>query len=183
MNVFYPFSFKMDGNIIKIDGSFGEGGGQILRTALSLSAITRKPFEIYNIRANRKTPGLSYQHLQAVNATAKICNAEVVGNQLRSTDLKFYPGETQAGTYHFNIGTAGSVALVLQTIFYPLSLANKPSSITIIGGTHVTHSPCVDYLKQQWLFFLKKIGSNAEIQTLKAGFYPRVVGEVLVKIY
>jgi len=172
----------MHEDIIQIDGSFGEGGGQILRTALSLSAITKKPFEIYNIRANRKVPGLSHQHLQAVNSTAQICNAEVVGNQLRSTDLKFYPGETQAGTYHFNIGTAGSVSLVLQTIFYPLSLANKHSSITIVGGTHVTHSPCVDYLKQQWLFFLKKIGFNAEIQTLKAGFYPRGGGEILVKI-
>ena len=173
---------NMHGEIIKIDGSFGEGGGQILRTALSLSAITKKPFEIYNIRANRKVPGLSYQHLQAVNSTAQICNAEVAGNQLRSTDLKFYPGETQSGTYHFNIGTAGSVSLVLQTIFYPLSLANKPSSITIIGGTHVTHSPCVDYLKQQWLFFLKKIGFDAEIETLKAGFYPCGGGEILVKI-
>ncbi len=172
----------MHGEIIKIDGSFGEGGGQILRTALSLSAITQTPFEIYNIRANRKVPGLSYQHLQAVNSTAQICNAEVAGNQLRSTDLKFYPGETQAGTYHFNIGTAGSVALVLQTIFYPLSLANKPSSITIIGGTHVTHSPCVDYLKHQWLYFLKKIGFDAEIQTLKAGFYPRGGGEIFVTI-
>src|SRR3990167_5047423 len=181
MKMSYPFSF-MRNDIIKIDGSFGEGGGQILRTALSLSAITKKPFEIYNIRASRKTPGLSPQHLQAVNATAQICNAEVIGNQLRSTDLKFYPGETQAGTYHFNIGTAGSVALVLQTIFYPLSLANKPSSITIVGGTHVTHSPCVNYLKQQWLYFLKKIGFDAEIETLKAGFYPRGGGEILVKI-
>lgn len=180
--MFYPFLLSMHKDIIKIDGSFGEGGGQILRTALSLSAITKKPFEIYNIRANRKVPGLSHQHLQAVNSTAQICNAEVIGNQLRSTDLKFYPGETQAGAYHFNIGTAGSVSLVLQTIFYPLSLANKPSSVTIVGGTHVTHSPCVDYLKQQWLFFLKKIGFNAEIQTLKAGFYPRGSGEVLVKV-
>ncbi|OHB34987.1 MAG: RNA 3'-terminal-phosphate cyclase [Planctomycetes bacterium GWA2_39_15] len=177
----YPFSF-MRNDIIKIDGSFGEGGGQILRTALSLSAITKKPFEIYNIRASRKTPGLSPQHLQAVNATAQICNAEVIGNQLRSTDLKFYPGEIQAGTYHFNIGTAGSVSLVLQTIFYPLSLADKPSLITIIGGTHVTHSPCIDYLTQQWLYFLKKIGFDAAIKTLRAGFYPRGGGEVSVRI-
>ncbi|MBU6391444.1 MAG: RNA 3'-phosphate cyclase [Planctomycetes bacterium] len=172
----------MCNNIIKIDGSFGEGGGQILRTALSLSAITKKPFEIYNIRANRKTPGLSYQHLQAVNATARICNAGVVGNQLRSTDLKFYPGEIQSGDYHFDIGTAGSISLVLQTIFYPLSLSEKPSLVTIIGGTHVTHSPCVDYLTQQWLYFLKRIGFHAEIQTLKAGFYPHGGGEVAVEI-
>src|SRR3989337_51465 len=172
----------MHEDIIKIDGSFGEGGGQILRTAISLSAITQTPFEIYNIRANRKVPGLSHQHLQAVNSTAQICNAEVIGNLLRSTDLKFDPWETQAGTYHFNIGTAGSVSLVLQTIFYPLSLANKPSSIAIVGGTHVTHSPCIDYLRQQWLYFLKQIGFAAEIQTLKAGFFPRGGGEIVATI-
>ncbi len=172
----------MENDLIKIDGSYGEGGGQILRTALSLSAITQRPFEIFNIRANRKTPGLSHQHLQAVNATARICNAEVIGNQLRSTDIKFYPGEISAGTYRLDIGTAGSVSLVLQTIFYPLSLSNKPSAITIIGGTHVSHSPCIDYLSQQWLYFLKKIGFDAEIQTLRAGFYPRGGGEVLIKV-
>lgn len=173
----------MQTDSIKIDGSFGEGGGQILRTALSLSAVTKKPFEIYNIRARRKTPGLSYQHLQAVNAAAHVCNAGVLGNQLRSTDLMFYPGETLAGNYRFDIGTAGSVSLVLQTIFYPLSLANKPSSITIIGGTHVNHSPCVDYLQRQWLHYLKEIGFNAEIQTVMAGFYPRGGGEVFVRIH
>lgn len=168
--------------MIKIDGSFGEGGGQILRTALSLSSITKKPFEIVNIRANRKVPGLSYQHLQAVNATARISDAEVTGNVLRSTDLKFYPGEIQPGTYHLSIGTAGSVSLVLQSIFYPLSLTNKTSSITITGGTHGIHSPCTDYLRLQWRYFLKRIGFHAEIQTVKAGFYPRGGGEVFVKI-
>ncbi|GJQ24783.1 MAG: RNA 3'-phosphate cyclase [Planctomycetia bacterium] len=176
------FSAPMKTDVITIDGSFGEGGGQILRTALSLSAITQRPFEIHNIRAHRKTPGLSHQHLQSVNATASICNAEVIGNHLRSTNLKFFPGEIQAGTYHFDIGTAGSVSLVLQTIFYPLSLANKPSSLTIIGGTHVSHSPSADYLTHQWLYFLEKIGFAAEIQTLRAGFYPRGGGEIIVKI-
>lgn len=173
----------MKKDIIAIDGSFGEGGGQILRTALSLSAITQRPFEIYKIRAQRKTPGLSHQHLQAVNATASICNAKVIGNHLRSTDLKFFPGEIQAGNYHFDIGTAGSVSLVLQTIFYPLSLADKPSSVTITGGTHVSHSPCIDYLTQQWLYFLKQIGFIAGIQTLRAGFYPRGGGEVITTIH
>lgn len=172
----------MEKDLIKIDGSYGEGGGQILRTALSLSVITQRPFEIYNIRANRKTPGLSHQHLQAVNATAQICNAEVTRNQLRSTDLEFYPGEVKSGTYRLDIGTAGSVSLVLQTILYPLSLANKSSSVTIVGGTHVSQSPCIDYLSQQWLYFLKKIGFDAEIQTLRAGYYPRGGGEVLIQI-
>jgi RNA 3'-terminal phosphate cyclase (ATP) len=172
----------MQEDLVKIDGSFGEGGGQILRTSLSLSTITKTPFEIYNIRANRKTPGLSYQHLQAVNATAQICNAEVIGNQLRSTYLKFCPGDTQSGAYHINIGTAGSISLVLQTIFYPLGLANKPSSVTITGGTHVIYSPCIDYLIQQWLCYLKQIGFHAEIQSPMAGFYPRGNGVVSVMI-
>ncbi|MDR4507548.1 MAG: RNA 3'-phosphate cyclase [Candidatus Brocadiaceae bacterium] len=172
----------MHSDIIEIDGSFGEGGGQILRTALSLSAITKKPFTIYNIRARRKPPGLSYQHLQAVNAITQICNARVAGNHLRSTCLEFYPGSIEAGTYHFNIGTAGSVSLVLQTILYPLSLTAKPSFITITGGTHVTHCPCMDYLSYQWLYFLKKIGFDAEIEIHKAGFYPRGGGEVFAKI-
>lgn len=172
----------MADDIIKIDGSFGEGGGQILRTSLSLSAITKKPFEIHSIRANRKTPGISHQHLQAVNATARICNAEVTGNTLRSTTLRFYPGNIRHGTYSFNIGTAGSIALVLQTIFYPLSFADGPSTITITGGTHVSHSPCTDYLEQQWLFFLRKMGYDAEMQTTRAGFYPRGGGEVVMKI-
>ncbi|MCF6147859.1 MAG: RNA 3'-phosphate cyclase [Candidatus Kuenenia sp.] len=172
----------MADDLIKIDGSLGEGGGQILRTSLSLSAITKKPFEIYNIRASRKTPGLSHQHLQAVNATALICNAEVAGNTLRSVTLKFYPDRIQHGTYTFNIGTAGSISLVLQTIFYPLSFTKSPSTLTIAGGTHVTHSPCTDYLERQWLFFLRKIGYDAEIKTIRAGFYPRGGGEVAMKI-
>ncbi|MGQ3685220.1 MAG: RNA 3'-terminal phosphate cyclase [Candidatus Loosdrechtia sp.] len=170
-------------DIIRIDGSFGEGGGQILRTSLSLSAITKKPFTIDNIRANRKVPGLSYQHLQAVNATARVCNAKVIGNALRSTGIKFYPENTQAGVYHFSIGTAGSVSLVLQTLFYPLSLASKPSSVTITGGTHVSHSPCTDYLDLQWLCYLKQIGFHAEMQTIKAGFYPLGNGEINTIIY
>lgn len=172
----------MADDIIKIDGSFGEGGGQILRTSLSLSAITKKPFEIHSIRANRKTPGISHQHLQAINATARICNAEVAGNTLRSTTIRFYPGNILHGTYSFNIGTAGSIALVLQTIFYPLSFAEGPSTITITGGTHVSHSPCTDYLERQWLFFLRKMGYDAEMQTTRAGFYPRGGGEVVMKI-
>ena len=172
----------MADDIIKIDGSFGEGGGQILRTSLSLSAITKKPFEIHSIRANRKTPGISHQHLQAVNATAMICNAEATGNTLRSTTLRFYPDNIRHGTYSFNIGIAGSIALVLQTIFYPLSFAEGPSTITITGGTHVSHSPCTDYLERQWLFFLRKMGYDAEMQTMRAGFYPRGGGEVVMKI-
>ncbi len=168
--------------MIEINGSHGEGGGQILRTALALSAIEKKPFKIFDIRAGRKKPGLAAQHLQCVEAMAQICNAEVSGAKIGSSSLKFYPGEIKSGDYCFEIKTAGSTSLVLQTIFLPLSLANKPSSITIRGGTHVPFSPCFNYLKEHWLYYLKKIGFDAEIEISRAGFYPKGGGEINIYI-
>lgn len=168
--------------MIEINGSHGEGGGQILRTALALSAIEKKPFKIFDIRAGRKKPGLAAQHLQCVEAMAQICDAEVQGAEIGSSSLKFYPGEIKSGDYCFEIKTAGSTSLVLQTIFLPLSLANKPSSITIRGGTHVPFSPCFNYLKEHWLYYLKKIGLDAEIEISRAGFYPKGGGEINIQI-
>lgn len=168
--------------MIKIDGSFGEGGGQILRTALTLSAIEGKPFEIYNIRAGRRKPGLAPQHLQCIHAMARICNADVKGDKIGSMSLTFHPGEIKSGDYCFEIGTAGSVSLVLQTIFLPLSIAQGPSSVTIKGGTHVPFSPCVHYLEKQWFFFLKKIGFDAKLEMVRAGFYPKGGGEIKTSI-
>lgn len=172
----------MINDLIKIDGSFGEGGGQILRTSLSLSAITKRPFEIYNIRAGRKNPGLRPQHLQAVNATAQICNARVIGAEVGSTNLTFFPGETKGGKFQFDIGTAGSVSLVLQTIFLPLCLADQPSGISIKGGTHVPFSPCFHYLKLQWTPYMNRIGFDIDIDMKRAGFYPKGNGEIGVAI-
>ena len=172
----------MNQNTIKIDGSYGEGGGQILRTALSLSAIEKKAFEIYNIRAGRKKPGLRPQHLQCVQAMAQICGADVSGDSIGSLSLEFYPGEITSGGYCFEIGTAGSVSLVLQTIFLPLSLANGHSSITIRGGTHVPFSPSFHYLRDQWLFYLKKLGFDAKLDITRAGFYPKGGGEMNIFI-
>ena len=169
-------------NMIEIDGSYGEGDGQILRTALTLSAIKNKPFEMFNIRAGRKKPGLAAQHLQCVKAMAQICGAEVSGARVGSLTLRFHPGEIEYGDYCLEIGTAGSISLVLQTIFLPLSLANGPSSITIRGGTHVPFSPCFHYLKEQWLYYLKKIGFDAKIEMVRAGFYPKGGGEINVSI-
>jgi RNA 3'-terminal phosphate cyclase (ATP) len=169
-------------DMIKIDGSLGEGGGQILRTALALSAIESKPFEMFNIRAGRKKPGLAPQHLQCVQAMARICDAEIRGAEIGSTSLKFYPGEIKSGDYCFEIGTAGSVSLVLQTIFLPLSLAKGISSVIIRGGTHVPFSPCFHYLKEQWIFYLKKIGFNIELEMIRAGFYPKGGGEIKIFI-
>ena len=168
--------------MIKIDGSFGEGGGQILRTALALSAIEKKPFEMFNIRAGRKKPGLAAQHLQCVEALAQICDAEVSGARVGSLSLRFYPGEIKNGNYCFEIGTAGSVSLVLQTIFLPLSLIEGSSSVIIRGGTHVPFSPCFHYLKDQWLFYLKKIGFDARLEMVRAGFYPKGSGEINIFI-
>ncbi|MEE9605916.1 MAG: RNA 3'-terminal phosphate cyclase [Candidatus Scalindua sp.] len=168
--------------MIKIDGSLGEGGGQILRTALTLSTIKNKPFEMFNIRAGRKKPGLAPQHLRCVQAMAKICDADISGAEIGSSSLKFYPGEIKNGDYCFEIGTAGSVSLVLQTIFLPLSLAKGPSSVTIRGGTHVPFSPCFHYLKEQWLFYLKKIGFDTRLEMVRAGFYPKGGGEIKISI-
>src|SRR3990172_6854127 len=133
-------------NYLRIDGSFGEGGGQILRTSLSLSAATKRPVEVFNIRTKRKVPGLRAQHLEAVRAITKICNGELTGAEIGSTSISFVPKETKGGEYTIEIGTAGSVSLVLQTIFIPLSMAKIPSSVTITGGTHVPWSPCFHYL-------------------------------------
>lgn len=170
---------------LKIDGSFGEGGGQILRTSLTLSAITGTPFEIFNIRAGRKTPGLRPQHLQAVKAIQQVSGASVTGAEVGSESITFSPGSIKQGEYGFEIGTAGSVSLVLQTIFLPLALLKKSggrSKVRILGGTHVPWSPCFHYLKLQWLTYIKQLGLNADLKMPRAGFYPRGGGEIVVEI-
>ncbi len=170
---------------LRIDGSFGEGGGQILRTSLTLSAITGRPFEIFNIRAGRKNPGLRPQHLQAVNAIKQVSCASVTGAKVGSEHITFTPGSITPGEYRFEIGTAGSVSLVLQTIFLPLALSNthgERSRVHILGGTHVPWSPCFHYLKLQWLTYIKRLGLDAELEMPRAGFYPRGGGGIVVEI-
>ena len=168
--------------MIKIDGSFGEGGGQILRTSLALSAITGEPLDIQNIRANRSKPGLRMQHLTAVNAIAKITGAEVKGAELNANQVQIIPGKPQGGCYQFNISTAGALTLVLQTIFLPLSMAEKSSSITLTGGTHVPWSPIWDYIMDCWLPLMKSLGFWGEIDLEKGGFYPRGGGKAFITI-
>ena len=168
--------------IIKIDGSFGEGGGQILRSALTLSAMVKRPFEMFNIRAGRRKPGLAPQHLQCVKAMASVCDGEVRGAGVGSLNLKFFPGKVSCGDYSFNIGTAGSVSLVMQTVFLPLSLCNGVSTVTITGGTHVPFSPCFHYIKEQWLFFMTMMGFDVEVEMPIAGFFPKGGGEINVLI-
>ncbi|MFQ5604280.1 MAG: RNA 3'-terminal phosphate cyclase, partial [bacterium] len=168
--------------MIILDGAAGEGGGQILRTALSLSALTGQPFEIKNIRANRPKPGLRAQHLKCVQAAGAICQARVSGDRLHSSRLTFSPGAIKAGNYHFEIGTAGSTSLVLQTIFYPISFAQQNSTISITGGTHVPWAPCFHYLQRQWLPFMQRLGFRAKLQMEQAGFYPKGRGKIIAEI-
>src|SRR5262245_24380479 len=137
--------------MLKIDGSVGEGGGQILRTSLALSALTGQPFTIEKIRANRKKPGLMRQHLTAVRAAARVCNAQVEGDALSSLALTFRPGPVVPGAYELAIGTAGSATLVLQTVLPALLTAPSPSRLTIEGGTHNPLAPPFDFLERSFL--------------------------------
>lgn len=168
--------------MIRIDGAAGEGGGQVLRSALTLSLLTRKPFRIVNIRAGRQKPGLMAQHLQAVTAAAAVGSARVEGAHLGSGSLLFVPSALRPGHYRFEIGTAGSTSLVLQTLLLPLALAPAPSTLEITGGTHVLWSPCYHYLELHWLPYLRVMGLIAELALVRAGFYPRGGGQIAARI-
>jgi RNA 3'-terminal phosphate cyclase (ATP) len=168
--------------MIHIDGSQGEGGGQVLRSALSLAVITGKTIRIDGIRARRPKPGLMAQHLQAVQAAAAISEAKVEGAKLGSSSLAFEPHTLSSGTSHFEIGTAGSTSLVLQTILVPLSLAGGHSQITIRGGTHVPWSPSFHYLQHHWRPIMRRIGFDFDLELVKAGFYPQGGGEIRCRI-
>jgi len=171
---------------VRIDGSFGEGGGQILRTSLALAAHLGRPVEIVNIRANRRTPGMMPQHLTAVKALRKICNAKVKGDHLRSESLQFIPEKVQPGKYAFDVAeerkSAGSATLVLQTLLLPLFFAGGDSQVKIKGGTHVPWSPPATYLKQVFAPSLSRMGLNIKIKVSKWGWYPEGGGEISCSI-
>lgn len=164
--------------MIDIDGSAGEGGGQILRTSLALSLITGKPFHLRNIRARRSKPGLQAQHLMSVRAAGQIGSAQLRGASLGSCDLVFEPGPVTAGVYHFSIGTAGATSLVLHTIYLPLALAGGESRVTIEGGTHVKASPCFHFLERTWSAYLRSLGVSVAVTMDRPGFYPRGGGKI-----
>ncbi len=168
-----------------IDGSYGEGGGQILRTALALSALTGRSFELVNIRAGRPKPGLAAQHLTALRATAALCDAELAGDELRSLTLQFVPRrQARAGEYLVDVaaqregGSAGAITLVLQTLLLPLALAAGRSSLILRGGTHVPWSPSFDYVRDVWLPTLAAMGVRCEAELLRWGWYPAGGGEI-----
>lgn len=168
---------------VELDGSFGEGGGQILRTSLALSLLSGKAFHLRNIRARRPRPGLQPQHLASVRAAATIGQAQIRGAAKDSTDLVFEPGPVSAGDYDFAIGTAGATGLVLHTIYLPLALrTTAPSRITITGGTHVSTSPCFHFLDVTWRACLQRAGLSIELQMLRPGFYPRGGGRIEARI-
>lgn len=163
---------------IYIDGSLGEGGGQILRTSLALAALLKQPVEIDNIRANRKQPGLKTQHLAGVLALTRITDAEVSGARKHSTSLVFTPRTIKGGKYRFEITTAGAASMLLGAVLPPLLFAPESSEIVITGGTHVPFSPPFDYLAGVFLPVLRKLGGNVELDLVRWGFYPKGGGEI-----
>jgi RNA 3'-terminal phosphate cyclase len=156
--------------MLEIDGSYGEGGGQILRSSLILSLLTGKPFKLINIRVKRKKPGLMPQHLACVKACKELSQAKTTGDSLGSTTLVFEPRtEPKPGRYFFDIGTAGATTLVFQTIFLPLSLA-KGAEVVLKGGTHVPYSPTYHYLEYVYEPMLASFGFKAELKLERAAF-------------
>lgn len=168
--------------MIEVDGSLGEGGGAVLRTALALSAVSRRPIHIYNIRAKRPKPGLAPQHLRGVEALAKLTRAKVEGLSLRSTELKFEPGPVEGGRYRADIGTAGSTTLILQVLMPAAAFASKRVEIQITGGTDNPLAPPIDYLINVTLPVLRKMGYVARVERVRRGHYPRGGGLVRASI-
>jgi RNA 3'-terminal phosphate cyclase (ATP) len=168
--------------MIELDGAQGEGGGQILRTALTLSMITGQPFRMTNIRANRPKPGLMRQHLAAVQASGRICGADTSQAQAGAQTLTFIPGVIRGGDYAFAIGTAGSCTLVLQTLLPALLFADAPSTVSITGGTHNSMAPPVHFLQRAYGRVLQQMGAEIDITLKRFGFYPAGGGEVVAAV-
>jgi RNA 3'-terminal phosphate cyclase (ATP) len=174
----------MSESLVELDGSEGEGGGQILRSSLALSVLTGRPFKLVNIRANRAKPGLQPQHLMCVKAAGAICGANYKGAAVGSSVLYFEPGEVRSGEYTFTIGTAGATSLVLHTVYLPLVLRGaSPSVVRITGGTHNPHAPCHHFNATTWGGYLQWIGITIEQEMVRPGFYPRGGGEICAYIH
>ncbi len=168
---------------IVLDGSAGEGGGQILRTALALSAITGRPFTLVQARANRIKPGLRPQHREAALAAARLCDAQVTGAEVGSSRLEFRPRRAAApADLVVDVGTAGSTPLLFQTLCWPLALAGGPSTLTLRGGTHQDYAPSFHYLALVWAPAVARLGFRFELALQSAGFYPEGGGEFTARI-
>ena len=168
--------------MIIIDGSEGEGGGQVVRNACALSLVTGRPFRITNVRGGREKPGLMRQHVTAIEAACKIGGGECEGVAVGSREMLFRPGKVSAGDYHFAVGTAGSTNLVLQTILMPLLLADGPSRIVLEGGTHNVFAPPFDFIDRVFLPIVNRMGPRVSARLVRHGFYPRGGGRIEVEI-
>lgn len=159
--------------MIEIDGSNGEGGGQILRTSLALSAITQQPVRLFNIRAKREKPGLARQHLCALRSIAQICGARLSGDHVGSMRIEFEPGPVRAGKYEFAVGSAGATSLVFQTVLWPLLVAaDGASQLSISGGTHNYRAPSFEFLQGSFVAQIEKLGAKVQLFLERYGFYP-----------
>ncbi len=165
-----------------VDGSFGEGGGQIVRTSVSLSAVTGRPLTLFNIRANRKPTGLKRQHATAVAAAARICGGDVRGATVGSDRLDFEPGPVRGGEYEFAVGTAGSATLVLQTVLPGLLLADAPSIVRLSGGTHNAWAPPFDFLDRVYAPLVSRMGPQLRVSLDRHGFYPAGGGRFAARV-
>ncbi len=168
--------------MIEIDGSYGEGGGQIVRTAVALSAVTGNPVHITKIRQGRPKSGLAAQHAQAITALARLCDAKTSGIQPGSMQITFQPGQTRAGSYSVDIGTAGSITLLMQCLLPAMLRAGGPISLQVRGGTDVQWSPTVDYFRFVFLPALRLFGARVELELLQRGYYPNGQGSVSLKV-
>src|SRR5256712_13852836 len=162
----------------EVGGGRGEGGGQLLRTALALSALTDPPVRVARIRAGRPTPGLAAQHVTAINAVAALCEAEVTGVSVGASSIEFRPGKLAAGRFSFDVGTAGSITLVLQALLPVAAAAPGAVRVRLIGGTDVRWSPPIDYFNRVFLTLLRRLGARADVEVLRRGYYPRGGGIV-----
>jgi len=167
--------------MIELDGSYGEGGGQIIRTALALSTITQKPFKISNIRKGRCVAGLKNQHLFCIEALRKLCNADVIGGEIGSHNVEYSPGKIEGKTISIDIGTAGSITLLLQALLVPCCFADRKVRLRLKGGTDVKWSMPFDYFKEILLPQLRKY-ADIDVSLLKRGYYPKGGGRVDITI-
>ena len=168
--------------MLSIDGSYGEGGGQILRNTVAISVLTKKPVEIKNIRANRPTPGIKPQHYIAIKSIKELCDAETNGLEVGSSVLTFSPGDIKGGKYKFNIGTAGSITLVFQACILASLNVKEPVIISVTGGTDVKWSPSWDYFRYVFLHLLEKMGLSVKAKLIRRGYYPKGGGEAEITI-
>jgi len=170
-------------DFLKINGSYGEGGGQIIRSAVALSCITKQPIHLENIRKNRKIPGLRPQHLTTITILQKITNAKVIGVEIGSTELKFIPGNIESLDLVEDIGTAGSIPLILQALIPVIAISQKKLNLTIKGGTNVLWSPSIDYIQHVLGEAYSRMGIKFSLELSKRGYYPKGGGRVQLQVY